>query len=89
MAGLAREGARLAAEVRIKYVDSQADTTQRMTEGIMPIVNNGHARMIFVRSRGIRLFYAPLSSAELEHSTTVSVQDRIALGVQKGAVRCA
>jgi hypothetical protein len=71
MAGLAREGARLAAEVRIKYVDSQADATQRLTEGIMPIVSSGNARMIFVRSRGIRLFYAPLSSAELEHSTTV------------------
>jgi hypothetical protein len=32
LSGLARKGAKLGAKVRIKYVDSQADPTQRMAE---------------------------------------------------------
>jgi hypothetical protein len=43
MSGLVRESAGLQAEMRIKYVDFQADPTHRIAERIMPVVNNGHA----------------------------------------------
>jgi len=46
MSGLTREGARLRAEVRIKYVDFQADPPQRIDKLITPIVSGGRARMI-------------------------------------------
>jgi hypothetical protein len=70
MSGLTRERARLPAEVRIKYVDFQADPTQWIDKAITPIVSGGRTRTK-VSSRGIRLFCARLSSAELADSTIV------------------
>ena len=50
MSGLTREGARLRAEVRIKYVDFQADLTHQIDKAITPIVSGGRARMIGAES---------------------------------------